>query len=854
MSNNQQYDTKCLDHPHQDIISICSTCPNNTPVCIDCITGNHKGHVFEKLSDVNLRNQIQQEYNNQTIPKLNNYLENNKIILDESNNHFKQIKENHTINFDKTTDRFNQLKNIINAKENDTKRLLITKLDENIDVNNIITTTIENYNNKINNAIKYNNVIYNNIDNINNDIGFIELLKHNHQCNNLLSKINNNNLPEYKDTQLIIQENNLDSIIDLTNNYLEVVDIPLVKKDLKTLETLYFDFTIYEEGCDIRDLKTSCLAIGPIQRLPKNIPATVTDLLLLDYYNQPLNFIPPTVQYLHLQNIKYQLTLDSIPKTVTEISLLDGFDQPLNFIPPTVKKLYLQNIKYQLTPGSIPNHLANLVLDNGFSQHFTKGIIPDSIPNIFIGDVVYPLEPESISNSNQRIEYKIDNNKINNAINNNNDISSTEILNDLSNINNNNLPEYKDNQLIVKENILELIKDLLNSCIDVVDDIPIVKKHLKTQKFLNKEFTIYEDGYDINDLNIRRLAIGPIQRLPETIPATVTELLLLEGFNQPLDFIPPTVEYLYLYNIKYQLTPYPISSTVTHLYLLDGFDQPLKFIPHTVQYLYLYNIKYQLTPDSIPLTVLDLSLLDGFNQPLNFIPCTVQWLYLDNIKYQLKSDPISGNVSYLYLLDGFDQPLDFIPGTVKDLHLLNIKYQLTPYSIPATVKVLTLHDGFDQPLNFIPPTAKHLCLYNIKYQLKPDSIPTTVTHLCLQDGFDQPLNFIPPTVQNLLLRNIKYQLTPDSIPETVTHLTLLDGFNQPLNFIPLTVQKLSLRNIKYQLIPGSIPNHLTSLVFDHGFSQRFIKGIIPDSITYIYMCDVPENRTLSEIIYRNFKK
>ncbi|EGC37809.1 hypothetical protein DICPUDRAFT_76588 [Dictyostelium purpureum] len=313
MSNNQQYDTKCLVHPHQDIILICSTCPNNIPVCTDCITGIHIGHIFISIEDGNIRDHIQQEFKNQTIPKLNNYLENNKLILGESNRHFKQIHENHTINLDKTIKIFKELKDIINAKENDIKRLLITKLDENIDVNNIITTTIENNNNIINKAIKNNN----NNNSINKN-EFIELLKHNHQCNNILSNICKiNYLSEYKNTQLIIKEN-LESIKDLTYNYLEVLDdIPFLKKDLKTLEY----------GCDVRNIKIRYPTIGTIKHLPETIPTTVTHLLLLDGFNQTLNFIPPTVESLHLENIKYQLKPDSIPATITELSLLDGFDQ-----------------------------------------------------------------------------------------------------------------------------------------------------------------------------------------------------------------------------------------------------------------------------------------------------------------------------------------------------------------------------------------------------------------------------------------------------------------------------------------------------------------------------------------------
>ncbi|EGC30906.1 hypothetical protein DICPUDRAFT_157314 [Dictyostelium purpureum] len=402
MSNNQQYDTKCLDHPHQDIVLICSTCPNNIPVCIGCISGIHNGHKFKDIKDKNIKDQIQQEFTNQTIPNLNNFLEYNKLILDESNNHFKQIQHNHTKNFDKVFKIFKELKDIINTKENDIKRLLITKLDENKDINNIITTTIEDNINKINKVIKYNNNHFNNNNdnkndnNINNN-DFIELLKNNYQSNNILSKIYNNNLPEYKDTQLIIRDNNIDSIKDLTNSYLEILDdIPFFRKDLKRIKSVDFKFTIYSDGFDISHIKTRNLAIGPIQCFPKTIPTTVTHLSLLDGFNQPLDFIPHTVQALYLHNIKYQLTHGSVPSTVRSLSLHDGFDQPLKFIPPSVYELFLGNIKYQLKPGSIPATVANLILLDGFNQ--SLNFIPDTVKRLSLHNIKYQLIPGSIPN------------------------------------------------------------------------------------------------------------------------------------------------------------------------------------------------------------------------------------------------------------------------------------------------------------------------------------------------------------------------------------------------------------------------------------------------------------------------
>ncbi|EGC40523.1 hypothetical protein DICPUDRAFT_24909, partial [Dictyostelium purpureum] len=170
----------------------------------------------------------------------------------------------------------------------------------------------------------------------------------------------------------------------------------------------------------------------------------------------------------------------SIPATVSFLLLLDGFNQPLNFIPPTVKFLFLHKISYQLTPGSIPYHLTQIGFSNGFSQRFTKGIIPDSIANVAIGDVVYALDSDSISNPNH-------------------------------------------------------------------------------------------------------------------------QLLLLDGFNHPLDFIPSTVQSLFLQNIKYQLKKGSIPKHLNILGFTNGFDQELTkdIIPDTVTSILIGDVVHSLKPDSI---------------------------------------------------------------------------------------------------------------------------------------------------------------------------------------------------------------------------------------------------------------
>ncbi|KAN0032217.1 hypothetical protein ACTFIV_006095 [Dictyostelium citrinum] len=78
-----------------------------------------------------------------------------------------------------------------------------------------------------------------------------------------------------------------------------------------------------------------------------------------------------------------------------------------------------------------------------------------------------------------------------------------------------------------------------------------------------------------------------------------------------------------------------------------------------------------------------------------------------------------------------------------------------------------------------------------------------------------------------------------SIPNSVKYLVLLDGFNILLEegMLPLSITHLFVGNIKKPLQRGSIPNRVSSLFLLDGFNQHIAQ--IPSSVQSLYLFDIP---------------
>ncbi|EGC32226.1 hypothetical protein DICPUDRAFT_155845 [Dictyostelium purpureum] len=389
MAANIQYDTTCLEHPQKTIVFICSTCSDNIPECSKCIISSHNGHVFKDLEDINInfKKQINKDFITQTLPQLSKLLENNNSQLEKSDNQLKQIQENHTKNLETLTNEFNKIKDIVNIKENDFKKLLITKLDENIEANNIFISAIEDSNEKVNNILNTQN---NNKNKNQNNNQFIEIVKRSHICKKLLS--NFNNYPQYNEVSLLTNESNFELVKKNIDGFLSLVQnqnnangsnsldqhqkyMVSYSNTLKIYKDRGLRFFVYKNGCSIEN-STKLIAIYPGSHLPPVFPPNVTEILLPDGFNQSLDSLPPSVKVLYLFNISYQLKNNSIPHTVESIYFGDGFSQGLgwidksfyNFRPP-YKKIFLGNIAY---PYYDENYQYSLIIHYDLNYSFEK--------------------------------------------------------------------------------------------------------------------------------------------------------------------------------------------------------------------------------------------------------------------------------------------------------------------------------------------------------------------------------------------------------------------------------------------------------------------------------------------------
>ncbi|EGC40521.1 hypothetical protein DICPUDRAFT_96216 [Dictyostelium purpureum] len=356
MATNRQYDTTCLEHPQKTIVFICSTCSDNIPVCNKCIIGSHNGHVFKDLEDIeiNLKNKINKDFKTQTLPQLSKLLENNKSQLEKSDNQLKQIQENHTKNLETLTNEFKKIKDIVNIKENDFKKLLITKLDENIEANNNFTSAIEDSNKKVNNILNTQN---NNKNNNQNNNQFIEIVKQSHICKKLLS--NFNNYPQYNEVSLLTKESNfelvkknIDGFLSLVQNQNNANGSNSLDQHQKYMVYRGLRFFVYKNGCSIEN-STKLIAIYPGSHLPPVFPPNVSEILLPDGFNQSLDSLPPSVTVLYLFNISYQLNQDSIPHTIQTIYFGDGFSQQFHFINNQFANNYFSAFPKQIFLGNV---------------------------------------------------------------------------------------------------------------------------------------------------------------------------------------------------------------------------------------------------------------------------------------------------------------------------------------------------------------------------------------------------------------------------------------------------------------------------------------------------------------------
>ncbi|KAM9989914.1 hypothetical protein ACTFIY_005967 [Dictyostelium cf. discoideum] len=106
-------------------------------------------------------------------------------------------------------------------------------------------------------------------------------------------------------------------------------------------------------------------------------------------------------------------------------------------------------------------------------------------------------------------------------------------------------------------------------------------------------YFIYKEGSQV-PYGTPNLALGPsIKNLNVgSIPATVTSVILLNGFNFQLynGILPSSVQVLYVGDIKKPISNGSIPTSVSTLFLLYGFNQKISEIPPNVTNMYFGDI------------------------------------------------------------------------------------------------------------------------------------------------------------------------------------------------------------------------------------------------------------------------
>ncbi|KAM9995267.1 hypothetical protein ACTFIY_001436 [Dictyostelium cf. discoideum] len=231
------------------------------------------------------------------------------------------------------------------------------------------------------------------------------------------------------------------------------------------------------------------------------------------------------------------MTCTFLPNTVTTVTFGDGFNQKLTkgMIPEGVKDLRLGNIKQELIIDSIPN-----------KSGIPNCIIPEGVKELYIGNIKQELIIGSIPNS----------------------VTIVILCNGF-------------NQKLTKGIIPKGVKELRLG--DIKEELIIgsIPNTISTVRIIPE--------------GVKELRLGDIKKelIIGSIPNTVTTVRINDGFNQKLTKV------LYIGNVKQEIIIGSIPNTVTTVILWRGFNQKLTkgIISERVKELYLGDIRKELIID-----------------------------------------------------------------------------------------------------------------------------------------------------------------------------------------------------------------------------------------------------------------
>ncbi|EGC40355.1 hypothetical protein DICPUDRAFT_146688 [Dictyostelium purpureum] len=233
------------------------------------------------------------------------------------------------------------------------------------------------------------------------------------------------------------------------------------------------------------------------------------------------------------------------------------------------------------------------------------------------------------------------------------------------------------------------------------------------------------------------------------------------------------------------------------------------------------------------------------------IPNYLPFLRLNNYNHSLKPSiiPQSTNIVQMYTkIHDSNSPKDQTTinynnfrNTLYIKHLLIFKSKYW-YYFRGAPKLIGKHGKIETN---IPELIKSTKAF--KESLNIQSIKDDVEILEYWDKINTTYETIPSDIEYLYLGEIEGSLP--TIPNTVTSIELCNEFNLKLSpgVIPDSVTSIYIGDIKEPLVRKSIPNNITHFSVFRGYKHS-LKNIIPDSVSYLYL---EEFKHLSQIISQN---
>lgn len=224
--------------------------------------------------------------------------------------------------------------------------------------------------------------------------------------------------------------------------------------------------------------------------------------------------------------------------------------------------------------------------------------------------------------------------------------------------------------------------------------------------------------------------------------------------------------------------------------------------------------------NTLPNAIIHLMFGEKYNQYIHqgVIPNSVRYSEFGyKFNQYISHNVISDGVIYLKFGDKFNQ-------------------YISPKSLPDSIKYLEFGDNFDQIImpDSIPKYIKYLkfasCYIGI---ITPNALPITLDNLMLGIVLNYSTEIIPNNITKLTLNNKIIGI--GNYMKKITHLSFGDNYiyNVTREDIPNSVKYLkfgaNIFDIEY------IPNSVQHLSF---FCKYIRPCLVPDSVTYLYLCDI----------------